>query len=92
MRQSGSVDERGSDGSTAVGRLSAAGILFLISGENVGYGAGTSGTSALSAIEENLLNQASSRANVLYPAFTQVGIGAVYVNCELWLTEDFTGY
>jgi uncharacterized protein YkwD len=60
-------------------------------GENVGYAASSSSVDALGSIEADLLSGAASSANILNPFFTQVGIGVVYLDGEMWLTEDFTG-
>jgi uncharacterized protein YkwD len=60
-------------------------------GENVGYATGFSEEDSLSSIETDLLSDPIANANILNPFFTQVGIGVVYQDGEMWLTEDFTG-
>jgi uncharacterized protein YkwD len=91
MHDHGQLGERGSDGSMSADRMRAAGVPFLVNAENDGLATNLSATAALSSIESSLLGDATSKANILNPAFTRVGIGAVYLYGELWLTEDFTG-
>jgi uncharacterized protein YkwD len=91
MHNQGHAGEQGSDGSMSADRMQAAGVPFLVNAENNGFATDVVATNALSSIESSLLGDASSKANILNPAFTQVGVGAVYLDGELWLTEDFTG-
>jgi uncharacterized protein YkwD len=91
MHENGYVGERGSDGSTSADRMRAAGVPFLVNAENVGVATDLAATDALRSIEAAFLSGASSKANILNPAFTQVGIGVVYIAGGMWLTEDFTG-
>jgi uncharacterized protein YkwD len=91
MHNQGHTGELGSDGSMSADRMHAAGVPFLVNAENNGLATDLAATDALSSIESSLIGDASSRANILNPAFTQVGIGAVYLDGQLWLTEDFTG-
>jgi uncharacterized protein YkwD len=91
MHDQGHTGEQGSDGSMSADRMHAANVPFLVNAENSGLATDLAATDALSSIESSLLGDASSRANILNPAFTQVGIGAVYLDGQLWLTEDFTG-
>jgi uncharacterized protein YkwD len=91
MHDSGHQGEQGSDGSMSADRMRAAGVPVLVNAENNGFAGDLAATDALSSIESGFLGDASSQANVLNPAFTQVGIGAVYLDGQLWLTEDFTG-
>jgi uncharacterized protein YkwD len=87
--QHGTVSQTGSDGSTPSDRMATAGIPFTLSAENVGAGAGILPDLALTTTETNILANPTSAANILSPAFSQVGIGAVYANGQMWLTEDF---
>jgi uncharacterized protein YkwD len=91
MHDHGHKGEQGSDGSMSADRMNAAGVPFLVNAENDGLATDLAATDALSSIETGLLGDSVSRANILNPAFTQVGIGVVYLDGELWLTEDFTG-
>jgi uncharacterized protein YkwD len=91
MHDHGHKGEQGSDGSMSADRMNAAGVPFLVNAENDGLATDLAAADGLSSIESSLLGEASSKANILNPAFTQVGVGAVYLDGELWLTEDFTG-
>ncbi|MGB2874501.1 MAG: CAP domain-containing protein [Gaiellaceae bacterium] len=91
MHEHGNKGEQGSDGSMSADRMRAAGVPFLVNAENNGLATDLAATNALTSIEGDLLTGASSKANILNPAFTQVGIGAVYLDGEMYLTEDFTG-
>jgi uncharacterized protein YkwD len=91
MHDHGHKGEQGSDGSMSADRMNAAGVPFLVNAENDGLATDLAATDALSSIESGLLGDSVSRANILNPAFTQVGVGVVYVDGEMWLTEDFTG-
>ena len=90
-RERGDDGEQGSDGSMPSDRLHAEGVNFLVNGENMGLAEGATPGDALDAIHSDLLNEATATANILNPAFKQVGIGVVYINGVMWLTEDFTG-
>jgi uncharacterized protein YkwD len=85
----GDFDERGSDGSEPGDRIKGAGVSFNTFGENLRV-VGTSGTTLQDAVDATLTHVAFTK-NILNPNFRQVGIGAVYDNGVLWLTEDFTG-
>jgi uncharacterized protein YkwD len=91
MHDHGHKGEEGSDGSMSADRMNAAGVPFVINAENDGLATDLGATDALSSIESGLLGDSVSRANILNPAFTQIGIGVVYLDGEMWLTEDFTG-
>ncbi|MGH9415218.1 MAG: CAP domain-containing protein [Terriglobales bacterium] len=69
-------------------RLTAAGVAWRQVGENVAMAA------TLAIADANLMNeppdQPNHRANILNPAFTEVGIGIVRSSDGLlWITEDF---
>jgi uncharacterized protein YkwD len=85
----GDFDERGSNGSEPSDRIKGAGVSFTTFGENLRV-VGTRGTTLQDAVDATLTHVDSS-TNILNPNFTKVGIGAVYDNGVLWLTEDFTG-
>jgi uncharacterized protein YkwD len=72
-------------------RMRAAGVPFVVNAENNGVAEAATAAGALGIIRSDFVDEATSTANMLNPAFTQVGIGAVYSNGVLWLTEDFTG-
>jgi uncharacterized protein YkwD len=85
----GDFDERGSDGSEPSDRIRAAGVQFSTFGENLRL-VGTSGTTLQDAVNKTLAHIDFTK-NILNSNFNRVGIGAVYDNGVLWLTEDFTG-
>ena len=66
-------------------------LPFLVSAENNGLADSETAGDALATINWDLLDSVISKANILNPAFTQVGIGAVYQDGEMYLTADFTG-
>lgn len=90
-RDRGDDGDQGSDGSMPADRLRAEGVSFSLNAENLGLAEGATATDALDTIHSDLLYDLTSKANILNPAFTEVGIGAVYVDGVMWLTEDFTG-
>jgi uncharacterized protein YkwD len=47
--------------------------------------------SAVSMIDNQIFATPAYEANILNPAFTQIGAGVVYVNGQEWVTEDFVG-
>jgi uncharacterized protein YkwD len=91
QHQHGDFGERGSDGSMSADRMRAAGVTFTVNAENNGVAESSSGAEATSLIQSDFLGDPLASANVLNPAFTQVGIGAVYLDGVMYLTEDFTG-
>jgi uncharacterized protein YkwD len=91
MQQHGDLNERGSDGSTPIDRIRAAGLSFSSAAENIGTAAGASPLAAAGTIDGNILANPIYRANMLNPLFAQVGVGIVYVNGQAWATEDFVG-
>jgi hypothetical protein len=64
-------------------RLAKSGVRFDRSGENVAFD-----RNAESA-HEGLMNSPPHRANILNPEFTAAGMGAVYSNGQLWVTQNF---
>jgi uncharacterized protein YkwD len=90
-RDRGDDGERGSDGSMPSDRLRAEGVSFFVNAENLGLADGATAGDALTTIHADLLDDVAATANILNPAFKEVGIGAVYLDGVMWLTEDFTG-
>jgi uncharacterized protein YkwD len=90
-RDHGDVAEHGSDGTTSADRLRASGMLFTLNAESLGVAVAPTESDALTALNSDLLTSASLTANALNPAFTQVGIGVVYLDGVMLLTADFTG-
>jgi len=52
-------------------------------GENVGYGPG------VDDLHQAFMNSSSHRANILDPVYTQVGVGTVWRDGTLWVTQVF---
>jgi uncharacterized protein YkwD len=90
-RERGDDGEQGSDGSSPSDRLHAEGVSFLVNAETLGLADGATASDALATIHSDLLDEVTSQANILNPAFKEVGIGVVYLDGVMWLTEDFTG-
>lgn len=61
------------DGSTLASRLDAVGYDYDAAGEDIGYGTGTDATAA--AMVAAWMASAEHRANILEPAFAEVGVG-----------------
>lgn len=59
--------------------------------ENVAYGSVPDGwlMESTEGVHRNLMRSTTHRANILDPAFDQVGIGAVLSEGILWVTQDF---
>jgi hypothetical protein len=66
-------------------------MLFRVNAESLGVAVAPTESDALTTLNGDLLTNASLLANALNPAFTQVGIGVVYVDGVMVLTADFTG-
>jgi hypothetical protein len=81
-------DEQGHDASVA---NPLGGITTALGSENYGFADGATAGEALGGIQSDLAADPASVANVLNPTNKQVGIGAVYQNGTMWLTEDFSG-
>jgi uncharacterized protein YkwD len=69
------------------GDLERAGIGgWRTCGENVGYG------SSVDQIHTLFMGSEGHRANILNPAYGQVGIGVVRSGGTVWVTIDFVGF
>jgi hypothetical protein len=64
-------------------RLAEQGARFNAAAENVGYG------DDADTLHQGWMNSPPHRANLLNPAYTDMGIGIVRVGDRLWATEDF---
>jgi Cysteine-rich secretory protein family len=64
-------------------RVTATGLRFNYSGENVAYDA-----NAASA-HRSLMNSPPHRANILRPEFTAIGVGVIRSGDLIYVTEDF---
>lgn len=83
----------GSDGSTPAHRIQATGLSYGTWGENIGVAAGLGLTGGVARIDGDMMAEPLTAYdhhwNIVYPAFTRVGIGILYTNGQVWLTEDF---
>jgi uncharacterized protein YkwD len=71
--------------------MRAAGLTFATSGENNSSAVQTATTTTGSLLDSSLMSDPTAKLNILNPAMTTVGIGAVDVNGVIWVTEDFSG-
>ena len=95
MYQHQRLDHNSSDGSTFTQRLQAAGISGYAWGENIGTASGYGLLGGIAANDDDMmaepLQPGNHRWNIMNPAYTQVGIGIIYINGQEWMTEDFIG-
>ena len=69
------------------GALRRAGVTGWTSwAENVGYGG------SVEQVHTLFMGSSGHRANILKPAYSQVGIGVVRSGGRVWVTIDFVGY
>jgi uncharacterized protein YkwD len=71
--------------------MRAAGLTFATSGENNSSAVQTATTTTGSLLDSSLMSDPTAKLNILNPAMTTGGIGAVDVNGVIWVTEDFSG-
>lgn len=85
----------GSDGSSPLQRIQSSGLSFSNWGENVGTSGGLGLNGGIAEIDDGMMAEPLTpydhHWNIVHPAFTQVGLGVLYVNGQVWLTEDFIG-
>lgn len=85
----------GSDGSTPLQRIQSTGLAFSNWGENVGTSSGLGLMGGITEIDNGMMSEPLTpydhHWNIVNAAFTQVGLGVLYVNGQVWLTEDFIG-
>jgi uncharacterized protein YkwD len=95
MFQHQNLNHTGSDGSSPWQRIAAVGITFNTAGENIGMSGGLSLTAGVSTIDNEMMSEpltpGNHHWNIVNPAYKQVGIGIIYANNQVWLTEDFIG-
>jgi uncharacterized protein YkwD len=71
---------------SAADRLTAAGLIYPLSGENIALATGPE------TAHERLMNSPADRANILNPGFTLVGIAALRSSDhELLVIQEFAG-
>jgi len=95
MEQHQQLNHYGSDGSSPFARISAKGVRYSAAGENIGMAGGYGLTGGVAIIDGGMmaepLVQGDHHWNIVHAAYTQVGLGLIYVGSQLWLTEDFIG-
>jgi len=95
MFQHQQLNHYGSDGSSPFQRISATGTSYSTAGENIGMAGGYGLNGGIDIIDNSMMAEPSSRGthhwNIINAAYTQVGIGVIYTNGQVWFTEDFVG-
>jgi uncharacterized protein YkwD len=90
--QTGHNGDTEPDGSTHAVRMTAMGVPFSISGENTTSATTLVTDTAGSLLDNLLMSDPLNSVTILNPAYTTVGIGAVYDSYGvMWVTEDFSG-
>ena len=93
MLRHGLISHLGSDGSTPARRIQATGLSYGTWGENIGMAQGLGLAGGVARIDAGMMAESLTpydhHWNIVYPAFTRVGIGILYANSQVWLTEDF---
>lgn len=89
------MGHNGSDGSTPLQRIQSTGLSFSNWGENVGTASGLGVMGDIQQIDNGMMSEPLTpydhHWNIVHAGFTQVGLGVIYVNGQVWLTEDFIG-
>jgi uncharacterized protein YkwD len=95
MFQHHNLDHTGSDGSSPFQRMGAVGVTYNHAGENIGMTDGYALTDGVNLTDKDMmaepLTDGNHHWNIVNPAYTQVGLGIIYANGQVWLTEDFVG-
>ena len=95
MFQHQTMSHTGSDGSSPFQRIAAVGISYSTAGENIGMAGGYSLDAGINAIDSGMMaepnNPGTHHWNIVNAAYKQVGLGVIYQNGQVWLTEDFVG-
>jgi|SRR5579862_488408 len=90
-----SLNHMGSDGSSPQQRIAATGVTFSNWGENIGsadnYGLDGGVTTIDNAMMSEPLEAYNHHYNIVNASLSQVGLGIIYANGQVWLTEDFIG-
>jgi hypothetical protein len=80
----GIVNQTSPVSGTAKDRLAAAGLMYLLSGENIAL------ATSVEAAHRELMDNPVYRANILNPGFTRVGISALRSAAQgLMVTQEF---
>jgi uncharacterized protein YkwD len=89
------LSHTGSDGSTPLQRIQATGVSYTTWGENAGTARGQGLWGGILQIDTGMMSEQmipyDHRWNILNQAFTHVGLGIIYANGQVWMTEDFVG-
>ena len=89
------LDHMGSDGLSPFQRMSGAGVSYSSAGENIGMSDGFGLTNGIKTIDGEMMAEPSAygdhRWNIVNSRYAAVGIGVIYAQNQVWLTEDFTG-
>lgn len=89
------LSHTGSDGSSPFDRISRAGIAYTTAGENIGMASGYGLYNGLSAIDSQMMSEPTTPGthhwNIVNAGYSQVGVGVIYQNGQVWVTEDFIG-
>ncbi len=95
MFQHQQLNHTGSDGSSPFDRMRAVGVTFATAGENIGMAGGYGLTGGINTVDSGMmaepLTYGNHHWNIVNAAYKQVGLGVIYANGQVWLTEDFTG-
>jgi len=95
MFQHQNMSHTGSDGSSPWQRIAAVGVTFGTAGENIGATWGYGLTDGVDTTDTNMMTEPLTPGdhhwNIVAAGYTRVGIGIIYANGQMWLTEDFVG-
>ncbi len=95
MYQHQRLDHIGSDGSTPTQRIQTLGGQLNAWGENIGDADGYGLDGGISMIDSQMMAEPLTpydhHYNIVNSAYSQVGLGIIYANGQVWFTEDFVG-
>lgn len=93
MYQHQKMTHMSSDGTAPLQRLKATGVSFVYWAENIGIARGLGVDGGITQIDDGMMAEPLTpyehHWNIIHAAFTQVGLGIIYINGQVWLTEDF---
>lgn len=95
MFQHQRIDHLGSDGSTPEQRIATLGVPIDNWGENIGNADGYGLDGGITTIDTSMMAEPLTpydhHYNIVNSAFSQIGLGIIYANGQVWFTEDFLG-
>jgi len=95
MFQRQRIDHLGSDGSTPEQRIATLGVPINNWGENIGNADGYGLDGGITTIDTSMMAEPLTpydhHYNIVNRAFSEVGLGIIYANGQVWFTEDFLG-